>query len=169
METGAIGAISGGAGMASMGAVGGSGGAGATSVDMTGGDAGNKVGAAGGDFSNIMNVQNNNNLDLGNMSKLSGTESAGANKVGGAGGGLQVNQTSFSSVTVIEQNTEININFGDTEKAMEQVFDMFSEKGEDKKLFDLLLAIFEKQQEMIMELFQKLLEATGMAAMTGQG
>lgn len=166
METGAIGAVSGGAGMASMGAFGG---AGVSSVNMTGGDIGNKVGAVSGDFSNIMNVQNNNNIDLGNMSKLGGTESAGTGKVSGGGGGLQVNQTSFSSVTVIEQNTEININFGDTEKAMDQVFDMFSGKGQDETLFDLLLAIFEKQQEMIMELFQKLLEATGMAAMTGQG
>lgn len=51
---------------------------------------------------------------------------------------------------------------------MEQVFDLFSGKGEDETLFDLLLAIFEKQQEMIMELFQILLEATGMSAMNGQ-
>lgn len=188
--SGAVGAVGGGAGagagmvagggagvasVGGMGSGGSSGGSGLASVGKIGksadGDIGSKAGSVGGNLSGMMNIQNNNNLNLGNMdNKVGAAESGrGASKVGGASqGGLQVNQSSFTSVTVIEQKTEININFGDTEKAMEQVFDLFSGKGEDKTLFDLLLAIFEKQQEMIMELFQVLLEATGMSAMNGQ-
>ena len=171
-----VGAV--GAGVASvggMGSGGSSGGSGFSSVDSIGksadGDIGSKVGSVGGNLFGMMNIQNNNNLNLGNIDNKGGTAESGqgSSKVGGASqGGLQVNQSSFTSVTVIEQNTEISINFGDTEKAMEQVFDLFSGKGEDETLFDLLLAIFEKQQEMIMELFQTLLEATGMSAMNGQ-
>lgn len=143
-----IGAISGGSEIANMGNAGS---ASASSQNMI------------GNSNNIMNISNNN-IDSGNT-KASEMDSS-ANKVGQANGGTQVNQSSFTSVTVIEQKSEITINFGDTEKSMEQVFDLFSGKGEDEKLLELLLAIFEKQQEMIMELFQKLIEATGMASLS---
>lgn len=53
----------------------------------------------------MINIQNNNNLNLGNMENKVGAAESGqvASKVGGASqGGLQVNQSLFSSVTVIE-------------------------------------------------------------------
>lgn len=130
------------------------------------GDASNRIGAAGGDFSNVVNIENAPKLS---QDGLSGVESGASSGVEGAGGqGFEINQSSMSissetNISISQSTTNITINFGQPEDAMDKLFDLFAGQGEDEKLVELMIALFEKQQEEIMELFQILLEATGMA------
>lgn len=130
------------------------------------GDASNRIGAAGGDFSNVVNIQNNPAVAKDGMGGIEAGSSSGLQGVGGQG--LEINQSSTSitsetHINISQSTTEITINFGQPEEAMEKLFDMFAGQGEDEKLLELMLALFEKQQEQILELFQALLEATGMS------
>lgn len=42
--------------------------------------------------------------------------------------------------------------------AANKMMELFGDAGKEEELFELILAIFEKQQEQVMEMFQKLLE-----------
>lgn len=167
--SGAIGGVGGVGGMASIGGAGGIGG-----------------GAGGGGIASIGASGDGNasaKADMGNMSiggADKGMQDIGdAGKSGGARGigkgGLSINQSQTNvfietNISIEQSTTEISINFGDTAEAMDKVFELFSGKGQDEKLLELMLAIFEKQQEDIKKLFDALMEMTGMSnSLNAQG
>lgn len=104
----------------------------------------------------------NMNINVGDIGGGSGASGISGLSTEGSSGinSLEINQS--STFIKSETNIEISINFGEPNDAANKMMELFGDAGKEEELFELILAIFEEQQEQVMEMFQKLLEMTGM-------